>query len=32
MVSFVDGYVSYIKMYLDTKSVAIGHSRRFIRD
>jgi prepilin-type N-terminal cleavage/methylation domain-containing protein len=25
VVSFVDGHVSYIKMYLDTKNVAVGH-------
>ena len=32
MVSFVDGHVSYIKMYLDTTSVRVGHEEAWHYD
>jgi prepilin-type N-terminal cleavage/methylation domain-containing protein len=32
VVSFVDGHASYIKMYLDTKNVAIGHEEAWHYD
>lgn len=32
VVSFVDGHVSYIKMYLDTKNVWVGHEEAWHYD
>ena len=32
MVSFADGHVSYIKMFLDTKNVAVGHNEAWHYD